>query len=441
MSNRLNRLIHFLKVEMWRVAPESLPPSRRLAYSIIKKLYLSVQFFTTKRTIDSASALTYSTMLAIVPICAVVFAIARGFGFSSHIETWFRNALSSQPQAAEAILGFVNSYLIHAKSGVILGIGLIFMLWTVLMLIRNIEQTFNNIWQVTVERSLSRTITDYLAMLFLMPIFIVLISGVSLFMATISQQINSTILLGPMVKLSIDVMPYVLMVTVFTGLYIFMPNTHVKLKSAIVPGIVAGVAMQLLQFVYIHSQLFLSSYNAIYGSFAALPLFMLWLQLSWSICLFGAEMCYANQNLEEFAFLAKTEELSHRYRILLSALLLGKICQRFKEGKRPYTPVELKLETGIPTHIINDLLHSLSKINMVVASSGPNGDTDTVFYPAESLDNITLGAMIDRLESQGVWSLDLNLQEQFSHNEEIKKAINGRKQYLEYLRNINITDL
>lgn len=250
---------------------------------------------------DSASALTYSTLLAIVPILAVVFAIARGFGYNKYIESWFRDVLSSQPQAAEIIIGFVNSYLVHTKSGIFLGIGLLFMLWTVIMLINNIEQNFNKIWQVNKPRKWFRTITDYMAMFLLVPIIIVVTSGISIFVATIADRIENYALLAPMVRFLIDVMPYVLMICVFIALYVFMPNTKVKLKCAIVPGILAGTAMQGLQLFYINSQIWVSSYNAIYGSFAALPLFMLWVQISWIICLFGAELCYANQNLEAYA--------------------------------------------------------------------------------------------------------------------------------------------
>ena len=182
MNKYIQQVQRFLTVDIWRITPKDVSPLQYLLISIVKKLSLAVKFFLTKGTGDLAAALTYSTLLAIVPICAVVFAVARGFGFSKYIEEWFRNALSGQSQAAEIIIGFVNSYLVHTQSGVILGVGLLFMLWTVLRLTRTIEQTFNNIWQVKHERTLFRTVTDYLAMVFLMPILIVLISGISIFM-------------------------------------------------------------------------------------------------------------------------------------------------------------------------------------------------------------------------------------------------------------------
>lgn len=274
-------------------------------------LYLTIRFFTTKRVMAQASALTYSTLLAIVPILAVVFAIARGFGFSKYIEMWFRNTLSSQPQAAEAIIGFVNGYLVHTQSGVFLGVGLIFMLYTVLMLMNNVEDTFNEIWQVSSSRPIMRSFTNYLAIFLLFPIMVIVSSGISIFMEAIANSLPNILLVGSAMRLLLDLSPYIILSALFIGLYVYMPNTKVSLSSAIVPGILAGVSMQILQLFYIHSQMWVTGYNAIYGSFAALPLFMLWVQISWTICLFGAQLTYTNQNLNRFGINLEPETNFH----------------------------------------------------------------------------------------------------------------------------------
>ncbi|MBQ5605721.1 MAG: YihY/virulence factor BrkB family protein, partial [Prevotella sp.] len=381
----------------------------------------------------------YSTLLAIVPVFAVVFAIARGFGYSKYIEVWFRDVLSSQPQVAETIIGFVNSYLVHTKSGIFLGIGLLLMLWTVIMLLSNAEQAFNNIWQVKKQRSLYRTITDYMAMFLLTPFIIVLSSGISIFMTTFIEHIDEYIVLKPMLKFLIAAMPYLLMSLVFILLYVFMPNTKVKLSYAIVPGVLAGVAMQGLQFLYIDSQIWVSSYNAIYGSFAALPLFMLWLQISWTICLFGAELCYASQNLEDFAFRASTENLSHRYRLMLCMLLMSHICKRFDKGERAYTALELKFVTNIPIRIIHDLLYELTKVRLIVEVTSDEKGEDSVFMPAESISHLSVGTLIDRLESEGKWNFDVNVDTDNKHT--WIKAIAARTDYLNKQRGILLKDL
>ena len=285
---------------------------KALIQRVYKTLLLTIQFFTAKRVMAKASALTYSTLLAIVPILAVVFAIGRGFGFNKYIEVWFRDILSSQPQAAEIIIEWVNSYLIHTKSGVFLGIGLVFMLYTVLMLVNNIEETFNEIWQINSSRSIYRSFTNYLAAFFLLPIFIIVTTGFSIVMTTIASSMPDVLMLGSVVRWLLDFSPYVLMSLLFFGLYMAMPNTHVEWRCAIVPGIVAGVGMQWLQIFYVHSQIWVTGYNAIYGSFAALPLFMLWVQISWTICLFGAELTYTNQNLKRLGINLESSDV-HPY--------------------------------------------------------------------------------------------------------------------------------
>lgn len=439
MKKLINNILSFFTVTIWRVKRQDVSPLKYFCYEIIKKLFLAIESATTKRMTDSASALTYSTLLAIVPILAVVFAIARGFGYNKYIESWFRDVLSSQPQAAEVIIGFVNSYLVHTKSGIFLGIGLLFMLWTVIMLIYNIEQNFNRIWQVKKPRSLFRTITDYMAMFLLVPIIIVVTSGISIFVATIADQMENYALLAPMIRLIIDVMPYILMIAVFIALYVFMPNTKVKLKCAIMPGILAGSAMQGLQLFYIHSQIWVSSYNAIYGSFAALPLFMLWVQISWIICLFGAELCYTNQNLEVFAFKAQTEDISHRYKLMMCVILASCICKRFEEGRKPYTALDLKLITGIPIRITNDLLYELVKINILTEISTDDKGDYNFYQPAESTSRLSVGLLIDRLESYGKWKLELDFHK--FKSERWKKILMARSTYLENQRNILLKDL
>ena len=439
MGSRVKSIIQFFQTDIWRITQDGISPAKYVWIVVLKKVTLAVRFFTAKRVVTKAAALTYSTLLAIVPILAVVFAIARGFGYNKFIEVWFRDALKSQPEVADAMIGFVNSYLVHTKSGVFLGIGLLFMLYTVLMLVSNIEDTFNEIWQVKNSRSVFRTFTDYLAMFFVFPILIVLTSGISIFLATVADKMPDFLMLGTAVRLLIDMIPYVLMAGMFIALYIFMPNTHVKPICAVVPGILAGIAMQGLQFVYIHSQMFLSSYNAIYGSFAALPLFMLWMQISWTICLFGAELCYTNQNLDYYDYDAQTSEISHRYGLMLYAVLMSRICKRFAEGGRPYTAIELRNETNIPIRFINDLLYRLIEARLVIEiTTDEKGDTSK-FMPAEDIKNLSVGVMIDRLESQGTWKIDLDISS--LSNTSWGKALECRSAYLSGLREIPLQDL
>ena len=404
-----------------------------------RRLMLAVRFFTAKRVVGEASALTYSTMLAIVPIMAVVFAVARGFGYNRYIEVWFREAFSSQPAVADTIIGFVNSYLIHTKSGVFLGVGLVVMLYTVLILVMNIERAFNGIWQVKTQRTLFRTFTDYMAMLFLFPIAIVIISGLSFFLTSVAHSMPYVHLLTPTVSIVVNLLPYVIMSLLFIGLYVFVPNTHVRIYYCIVPGIMAGVAMQVLQLAYINSQIWVSSYNAIYGSFAALPLFMLWLQISWTICLFGAELCYTSQYVDYYDLNITTQDISHRYKLLMCAMMLACICRRHDKGERPYSASELRDMTQIPIRIVNDLLYEMQNANLVLEMTADEKGEQTRYMPAMSSERLSLGIMTDKLESLGRWKISLPTYQ--LKTEKWRTAIALRTDYLNKAKDVLLRDL
>lgn len=357
----------------------------KLAYKYLMALWDDIN---DKRILGTAVNLTYSTLLAFVPIMAVVFAIARGFGYSMYIEDWFRESLASQPDAANTIIGFVNSYLVHTKKGVFLGIGLLFMLFTVLMLISNIELAFNDIWQVKRQRSVFRTVTDYISLLFFVPIVIVISSGMSIAVTAINHQLSELIVVGPIVSFLIELTPYVLWSIAFTALYVFMPNTKVELRSAIVPGIVAGICMQAFQMIYINSQIWISNYNAIYGSFAIIPFFLLWLQTSWIICLAGAELSYCRQNADDL-FQYSFQNLCFREKVDISWGIMQLVTENFREGNHPYTEIEIKGKIGRPMRVVKELLFDLQRINYLAELTfDEKGDTPH-FLPAQDTINFS----------------------------------------------------
>lgn len=352
-----------------------------------------------KRVMGTASNLTYSSLLAFVPIMAVVFAVARGFGYSIYIEDWFRSSLSSQPDAADTIIGFVNSYLVNTKKGMFLGVGLLFMLWTVLMLISNIETAFNDIWQVKRQRSLFRTFTDYVSMMFLMPIVIVISSGLSIWVTALHHQLKDVVVIGSVMTFFIELSPYVLLSLAFTALYIFMPNTRVRLKSALLPGILAGVSLQLFQLIYINSQIWISKYNAVYGSFAMIPFFLLFLQTSWIICLVGAELSYCRQNSEDF-FNAKGRRcLSFAERVEYSWCIFSVVAERFSNGAPAMTAEEIKKSVNVPMRVVNELLYDLQRVHVLSEMVHDEKGDSAQYLPAEALDRITKDALWERMSN------------------------------------------
>lgn len=190
--------LQFLSNGIWRITEDEVTPVQRRLYACIKIIILSVRQFLNDRVLVRASALTYSTLLSIIPILALLFAIARGFGFDSFVETMFRSNVTEEQ--AELVISWINSYLEHAQSGIFIGVGLIMLLWTVYNLIDNIELSFNTIWQVKYPRTMFRQITDYFSMMLLFPILIVVSGGLTIFMTTYLKEMENFLLLAPVIK-------------------------------------------------------------------------------------------------------------------------------------------------------------------------------------------------------------------------------------------------
>lgn len=428
----------FLLDEIWRVTDDEVSKKRGMLYNAIKIVTLSIKEFAERRIVNMASALTYSTLLAIIPILAILFAIARGFGLANLLEEQFRSSLQGQALTAETILTFIDSYLSHAKSGIFIGVGLIMLFYTVLLLTYNMERTFNSIWQVKKQRTIYRKITDYFSMLLLLPLLILLSSGISIFMSTFLQNINEFALLAPIVKFLVRLTPFVLTWGMFTALYIFMPNTKVKFKYAILPGILAGSAFQAFQYLYIGSQIWVSRYNAIYGSFAAIPMFLLWTQISWSICLYGAQLCYVAQNLRNFSFSKETENISRRYHDFLCILIMSLICKRFQTDLPPYTAESLSDEHKIPIRLTTTILYELQDLHMIFETPVEDDEEEMAYLPSVDINRMNVAMLLSRLDTEGSEAFKIDRDR---YNAPWKALTEARKDYYDSTSQILLKDL
>ncbi|MBQ8674326.1 MAG: YihY/virulence factor BrkB family protein [Bacteroides sp.] len=428
MNTRIKALWKFLTEDIWRITEDEVTKRTFSLYTIIKTCFLCIKRFAQDRIVNKASALTYSSLLAIVPILAILFAIARGFGFGNILESQIVSGFSGPTETTEIIFQFVDSYLSQAKSGVFIGVGLVMLLWSVLNLVNNMEMTFNEIWQVKKQRSMYRKITDYFSMLLLMPILLVISGGLSIFMSTMVKNIEGFTLLAPIGKFLIRLIPFVFTWLMFTSLYIFMPNTKVKFKHALVAGIIAGTAYQTFQFFYISSQLWVSRYNAIYGSFAALPMFLLWMQISWTICLFGAELTYAGQNIRNFSFDKDTRNISHRYCDFVSILIMSLVCKRFAQGLKPYTAEEISETCQIPIRLTHQIIYELQEVEVLHEVVSDEKSEDIAYQPSVDIGILTVGMLLDRLYTHGSEEFKIDREQEFG--QEWKTLMEAREAYL-----------
>lgn len=367
--------------------------------NLVKTLNLSVRSFLNADLQTRAASLTFNSLLAIVPALALIFAIGRGFGFRNLLESQLFQYFPSQQEALKAAFVFVENYLAQASEGLFVGIGIVFLLWTLISLFGNVENSFNAVWDVKKGRSIGRKLTDYTAIMLLLPILMICSSGISIFMSTSLQNALPFAFISPAVSTLLDFAPFVLTWFFYTGVYILFPNTKVKLKNAFIAGIVSGTAFQVLQWLFVSGQLYVSKYNAIYGSFAFLPLLLIWLDLVWLITLAGAVICYSSQNIFQFNFANDIKTISYNYRRKVSIVLITVAIKRFVVGLEPYTIADFSARYRMPSRLVSELLNELvdtGLLSIVLAK-----DETFAYQPAISTDSLTVGFVLDRLNQQG----------------------------------------
>jgi membrane protein len=409
IPQKLADLWKFITVDIWRISNTEVKGIKLTVYRLLKTVSLAIRRYDEDQIQRKASALTYSTLLSIVPALAIILAIANGFGFHNILKSQLSDYFPGQKAVLEQIFTWINLYMAQMKGGVFVGIGIILLLWTVINLISNIEICFNEIWLIKKNRSYYRKVTDYFSFMLLIPVFMICSSGLSILTSTAFNTLNEHELFTPLLGSLIKITPYILTVFLFTGLYIFLPNTKVKFKNAFYAGIFAGIAFQTFQYLYISGQIWVSKYNAIYGSFAALPLLLLWLQASWLICLLGVELAYAGQNIQDYEFEADSKNISRRYKDFITLSVLAIIIKRFELGEKPHTSHEISMNYKIPTRLVSAILFDLMELNLV--NEVKDEDRGVIYYqPAMDINKITVGGLLEKIDSYGSenFNIDIN---------------------------------
>lgn len=394
----------FVSRDMWHIETSEVVGFRRIYINSLKSLYMAIKGFVQGDLTSKASALTYSTVLAIVPMLAVLVGIAKGFGVQDAISNFLVETLPSHSMEIQTSLGFVENYLSQVKGGLFFGIGLVFLLYTVFNLLSTIENAFNRIWETTKGRTFKDKVTSYFTMVFLLPVLMVLSSGITLAMTTIKNTfMKDFFLLGSMTTFLINLVPFVLTVFSFVAIFMALPNVKVRFVPALISGALAGIAFQGFQMLYIGGMLWISRYNAIYGGFAAFPLLLLWMQLTWIITLFCAKLCYAIQNVNKFTYEKEVTKVSRRYTDFLTVLIMAHIVQRFVDPKsqEPYTVEQLADRCRIPVKLTTMIIRQLLALNLIVEVKYTKQSRTGNYYPAVDPETLTVGSLIARLDSVG----------------------------------------
>ncbi|MBQ3576972.1 MAG: YihY family inner membrane protein, partial [Coprobacter sp.] len=369
----------------------------------LRKL-VSVIRITAKHFLDDelqlrASALTYNTMLAIVPILAILIAVAGGFGFEKIIESQILESFPAQKDALSTAFQFVDNYLKFSQSGVVIGIGVVFLLWTVISLLSNIEMTMNKIWQAK-ERSLYHKVNDYTSLFIFLPILMILSSGTSVLITTFLKDAEETFgFITPLIYKLLELSPYFFTIVFFTVAYLLIPNTKVRFKYAFIAGILCGIAFQLFQYLYLNGQIWVSKYNAIYGSFAFLPLLLLWMQLSWLIFLFGVLLSFSMQTAD-YGNEDNVKSISSQYYKFILLIISCVIVQRFEKGLSPLTLQNISSTYNIPIRIAKTVINKLINSGIIIETLSDDERVPS-YQPAFDISNMSVGMLLSRVDADG----------------------------------------
>jgi len=284
---------------------------------------------------------------------------------------------------------------------VVAGVGVVILFGAVIRLMGNIENAFNAVWHVSRPRGIARKFSDYLAFVVLAPLVLIVASSGAVFIAAELRQTVATV--GPgwgeqmALRLAVSAFPLVLLWALFTFMYVFMPNTRVPWLSAVIGGIVGGSAYALLQFVYIRFQIGASNAGAVYGSFAALPLFLIWLQLSWLVVLLGAQLAYAHANVHAYARRRAGEGATHSLQRVLALALCGRCVAAFQQGQAPPTARDLAQALGVPQGLVNEALERLVAAGLLSEVVG-EADEASGYQPAVPSEHLNTLMVLDRFD-------------------------------------------
>ncbi len=405
-------------------------------------MLLAVRGFTEDRCQLRASALTFYSLLSIVPVVAMAFGVAKGFGLEKLLEKRILEQMQGQEEVVERVVEFARSMLDNTQGGLVAGIGIAVLFWTVIKVLGHIESSFNNIWGIKEDRKLGRKFSDYLSIMLICPVLLMMSGSVTVLMSSqvtlIVEKLSFLGPLGDVILLSLKILPLAVIWVVFTFIYMFMPNTKVNFKSALIGGIVAGTIYQIVQFGYITFQVGAAKYGAIYGSFAALPLFLIWMQLSWLIVLFGSEVSFSEQNVEMYEFEPDCLKVSDSFKKLVSLNITHLCVKQFHRAQKPLGADEIAHQLEIPIRLVRQILFNLTEAG-ILSEVKQNALQDSAYQPARYIGDLTVTEVLSKLDRQGTDSIPV------SESNELKRLEESLNQFQEVMEkspaNVALKDL
>lgn len=398
-------LIKRINDAIWHTPLSEISKGKTFILKQLRIFLLAAKGFTNDKVSLRASALTFYSLLSVIPVAAIAFAIAKGFGLEANLKELIFQKFQSQEQVLTFMQTEAENALKATQGGYIAGVGMIILFWSVMSLLNHIESSFNHIWQIKSSRPWMRKFTDYLTIMLIAPVFIILSSSITVFISTgLTEFIAKAPILDffkPVISFLFKFAPYFITWTTLTILFIIMPNAKVKFIPALVSAIIAGTILQGIQWLYIDLQFGITKLSAIYGSFAAIPLFILWMQSSWIVVLLGAEISFANQNISRYELESEALNISNYQKRALVLMIMHMIIQNFTLGERPISAEYIAANLKIPVRLARDILQDLSTANLV-SIIHEHEQKERLYQPALDVNRLTVSYVISRLDKMGV---------------------------------------
>ena len=391
LQNLRDRSFALMMKLVWQTPIDQNNPFRMFLIRQIRILVLALQNALNNKIFMLAPALTFFSVLSIVPAAALALGIAKGFGLERYLEQQLRIALAGREALYDWVIEITGTFFGQIDGGLVAVAGLSVLIYTISMLLVNVEKIFNQIWQVRQGKTVLQRFKDYFAMVLLGPLLLIAAGAVSVFLTTRIELLGGG-LLSPFLLLLLRLMPYLLIWILFTFLYKIMPNTRVHFYPALITGILAGTAFQLIQWAYLTFQIGAVGLGVVYGSFATLPLILIWMQVSWTVVLFGAELTHAAQNIELYRYGPAPKKINpYKYK-LLSLYILSLLLKKFTESNSTLTTSQLSDQLKIPELLVKEILDNLAEVNLL---------SQKHYEPALDIYEITVAKALEHLELYG----------------------------------------
>ncbi|GIW48349.1 MAG: hypothetical protein KatS3mg078_2226 [Deltaproteobacteria bacterium] len=395
----VKRLNDFLGRELWLIDTSSLSRPKAFFIQLLRLVFASIRESSEREITLRAMSLVYTTLLSIVPLFALSFSVLKAFGVHNELEPLLNNFLAPLGPKGNEITQRIMEFVENMKVGVLGSLGLLMLIYTVISLIHKIEQSLNHIWKIEKTRSITRRFSDYISLVLVGPITIISLIGLttSIMSNDMVQKLLSIRPIGIVLSFFAGkLIPYVIISAVFTSIYIVVPNTKVRFRSALLGGTIAGMMWQTTSWAFASFVVSSASYSAIYSGFATIILFMIWLYLNWLILLIGAEISFCHQNLKFLTLKKEAFKLSHRLREKLCFIVTYLISFNYYYGKKPWTFELLVEHLGLPEEPIRNIITQLENSGLVVETA----DNPPGYIPARDIETIKLRDILKSIRGE-----------------------------------------